>query len=244
MFRVIRLTSVLLVAAAGCANNPISLIIEHNNAPEEGCAVKADTDQYVPEGFLDVTDIGRPLSARYLFTPGVRSGLTGSTTTPTDNVIIVEGAKVALTATNNDRSKAVVTALAGMTLDKADRKTSASVDPGSPTALIFELVDSAQVAALQSILTDNESVQVIAEVRVYGNVEGTDIESPPFNYPLTVCKGCLVEQLGDCAALPAGFMGDGGGTCGLEQDGALQCCDSGVAGAKPVCPAVGPAAMP
>jgi hypothetical protein len=230
-------------ALSGCADNSGSLIIRQNNVPEEGCAVPGDLgDKYRSGGQLDVSDPGPGFVAPlgYLFTPGVQSALLENKANPSDNVVIIEGATIELRAVNSARSEAVIAAIGAET--KRDQRTSGSITPGGTIGMGFEIIDDSQALALRGAVNNGESVQIVAEVRIYGSVEGTYVESNRFAYPVTVCKGCGFQNVGNCSDIPAGSTGAPGGICRPMADGFLQCCTA--PDGKAVCPAVGTMPMP
>jgi hypothetical protein len=224
--------------AAGCAENPLSIQIRQNNAPDpdEGCISKAEADTPgQPKGVLDVADVGLIFDLGYTMLPQVVNGQAANSANPNDNVFIVEGAKVELTAVNSDASRTFISGLGD--LARVDVKTSGSISPGGGVAgLVVGIIDDTQAVAMRGLLQPNTAVQVVADVIIYGNVEGSYIESSHFYYPITVCHGCLTRDLGDCSTVLASYVPAGGGICGARQDGYLECCTS--SGAL-VCPAVG-----
>jgi hypothetical protein len=76
---------------------------------------------------------------------------------------------------------------------------------------------------------------VTAEVVVFGDLNGGDVESVPFFYPVDVCDGCLKIDRGPCSGLPDDFEPEQGGECNPLQDAAADCCTD--ADGDDVCPA-------
>jgi hypothetical protein len=77
---------------------------------------------------------------------------------------------------------------------------------------------------------------VLANVEAFGDLQGTEIVADPYQYPVTICNDCVVNNLGACSALPVGTIARTGNPCNPFQDGIVDCCE-GTNG--PVCPAVG-----
>ncbi len=63
---------------------------------------------------------------------------------------------------------------------------------------------------------------------MFGDLDGSDVESDPFIYPVEVCNGCMLIDNGDCAGLGDDFEGaQGGNPCNPLQDVPVDCCTSG-----------------
>jgi hypothetical protein len=75
--------------------------------------------------------------------------------------------------------------------------------------------------------------QALATIVVYGDLDGEEVESPPFIYPVTLCNDCVVRVLGSCP-LPVGTDVLPGNACNRFQDGVVDCC---TAGTSLLCPA-------
>jgi hypothetical protein len=226
-----------MLVAGSCADNQWSIIIRQNQAPETGCVVSGDLQSaYRPSGVLDIGDFGTDVNIGYVFTPVVSSGLRANINQPNDNIVIIEGAHVTLRSDGSELSNQAITALEGQSLTRRDHKTSGSIDPQGSLGMLFFAIDDGQAVALRDVVEPDAAVQLIASVSVYGYVDGSSVESPEFDYPITVCEGCLVSNFGDCSALPTSFQGSPGGECNPFQDVPLGCCT--VSGSS-VCPAIG-----
>lgn len=77
--------------------------------------------------------------------------------------------------------------------------------------------------------------QVIVRVVVFGKIDEVDIESPPFDYPVLLCEGCLLANFGSCESLTNDVEIPTGDECGPLQYGTLACCTT--AGGGVLCPA-------
>jgi hypothetical protein len=62
---------------------------------------------------------------------------------------------------------------------------------GGLTASIYTLIDFEQSMALAAGMTAGEQIQVVGASRVFGEIDGNGVDSPFFNYPITLCIGCL-----------------------------------------------------
>lgn len=231
----------LLIAAAlgalavGCVGHDADagMRILFNAAPGERCAVDGATDTFVSNGTIDsVSRFG------YVFTPIVINDLVtveGELLAP--KTIFIEGANVDIAFYDADTFSS--SDFDGSLLSFSV-PSSGSIEPnGGRAAFAFEIVPPDLLTAMSPALLATPSRVTTLDVRVqmFGTRGGGSITSQQFRYPVQVCAGCLVADLGACAALAPGYMGATGGTCNPAQDGFLECCDDFA-----VCPAMGPAA--
>ncbi|MBK8479745.1 MAG: hypothetical protein IPL40_00995 [Proteobacteria bacterium] len=79
------------------------------------------------------------------------------------------------------------------------------------------------VAATPDTATLRSGPIVTATVRAYGDHNGSRVTSYDFVYPVTLCSGCLVQELTDCpaAGVEAALQPS---LCGDPQDGPVSCC--------------------
>ena len=110
------------------------------------------------------------------------------------------------------------------------------------TAFTFEAIPLSvlsTIAASGQLQQPNDRGQIDVKVTVFGQMDGSTVESEEFSFPVFVCRGCLVNDLGDCANLGAGFSTDNQGFCDPNrfQDAVVDCCKSG---GQLICPAEGP----
>jgi hypothetical protein len=125
-------------------------------------------------------------------------------------------------------------------LDKINSRFAGSLMPGGTLGAGFTIIDASQLEILAPLVAGRD-IEVVARVVVYGDVEGDTVESKPFDYPVTICNGCLVTSLGECSSLPSDVTGqaDEGALCTPGNNGRVQCCNSG---GFATCPAQGTAA--
>jgi hypothetical protein len=86
------------------------------------------------------------------------------------------------------------------------------------------------VELARRLLATNEidvtpSLTVNLRIQAFGKTTTRDIESDPFDYPVSVCAGCLVANVASCpyTSPPANT----GNPCNIAQDGYVDCCTSG-----------------
>jgi hypothetical protein len=227
------------IGGVGCSADFPSLYIQQNQVPETGCVVSAGGTVFLSEGLLDTNDDPNgALNLGYVFTPLIVNAIAGDAAHPTLHLAFLTGADVEILPSGSARSQELVTALGAAGLAKHTVRFTATVKPGGNVAMVFHLTDLETTTAIRNQLSANEVVQTIVRVTVSANIDGGTATSYPFEYPLSFCVGCLVQDLGPCAGLPAGFTGAVGGQCNRLQDAPLECCDNFA-----VCPAAAPAML-
>jgi hypothetical protein len=238
MIRVAAITTLLALFA--CADNQ-TVIIVRNIDPDDSCTVSPATDLSVPRGFLDVTPIlpNGVINPGYLFTPEMRNITAAPAVTPSRpgnpnaHIFYLKGVDVRILAGPDSSSEAVVTALSAAGLASRTLRLGTAIEPNAQVALGFEVIDTPMLEAMEGAVVGQ--TQVVARVVAFGDMDGNDIETPPFDYPIVLCNGCLINDLGPCSLLPSSVDPQIGGACGPVQDGALDCC---VSGTEAICPAV------
>lgn len=234
----------LTVGAAGCTDN-FSVILTGNSPSATVCGGDTSVRALI-NGTLDVTSPlpDGTLNPGYALTPiaqsGIQSGSAGSGTNagnPNAHLVIVQGADIELLSDGTAGSDRVVAALAGAGLASRRQRFTVTLQPGGVSGLAFPVLDARQTAVLSQAVVGNEFIDVITRSKLFGSVDTGDFESLPFDYPITLCRGCLIQNVGNCAAYPANMKFDTGGVCGPAQDKPLSCCNS--TGGATLCPAVG-----
>jgi hypothetical protein len=208
-----------LALAAGCTTESgESMVILHNQVPGEGCILSGDpADTFVSRGVIDVA-----ASEGYVFTPVVESRIARN-----DRLIALRGADVELSFPDS------FSADVDEGLIRFSQAFSGTIDPLGTVGLGFVIIPRGLLDEIAGRLNGG-SVQVTAEVVVFGDLDGSDVESVPFIYPVDVCEDCLKIDRGECSALPDDFEAEQGGACNPLQDDVADCCTSdGV----DVCPA-------
>ncbi len=228
-----------VATGGGCADDNLSLQIIHNQAPDSMCQTKPnEADPYLPHGSVE---LGR---GGYLLTPLLHSNLASRMGNTAASIIQLHTATTEIIAVDSDDSRTVVGKLGGMA--GRTRYISGVVDPGGLTSTGFEAIDIAQANALATAVAVGQSVEIIVKVIVHGEASGTNVDSQPFLYPITLTNGGEgggQVNLGPCSNLPSGFTGNTSGCFGNGQDGGfIECCTS--PGGVPMCPAVGTMAAP
>jgi hypothetical protein len=223
----------ILLAAGGCAADP-ELFLMKNVVPGTNCVATTMGDT-LSHGELDVSG-----GQGYVFTPVLRSSAVSNGTDRNSGIILINGANVELIAANSVESQTLISTLAGQGNAKRSVSFSAAIEPAGDSGASYELIDSTQAKAIAAAIGQN-TVQVIARTSGLGTLNDYSIESNKFDYPISLCSGCLLQDLGDCATLPMGTHATSGGVCNPLQDpatgdGILQCCDDATTG-QLKCPA-------
>lgn len=212
-----RLALTLLLTSACADGGDEGFHIVHNLAPPSDCTYSPG-GPFMSSGLMDVNS-----PQPYVFTPEIESRITVvDNQNIAQRTIVLRGARIE-----------VQNAQTGATLGKLTSLFSASLTPGGKVAVAFDII-TPEMAAMAGASGDTR-VQLVAKITAYGALGGSDeIDSVPFQYPVTVCDGCILDIAGTCP-LPFGSTVIDTRTCHEFQDGRVTCCtDNG----ELVCPAV------
>lgn len=231
----IALAGALVVLGAACTDGGDPLIILQNQVPGEGCTISASqSDSFISRGLIDTqADTG------YIFNPIVQNNSVDvATSTAPPRIATIQGAEVSLTL-QSGFSVSVDGSLLHFT-----RKFGGTIQPdGGTTAFSFVILDKALLDAIGgSLAVGDDPVEVDAKITVFGNQNGTSVESQPFYYPILVCNGCMQRTVGTCDTLASDFVPSTGGQCNALQDFYTDCCTA--ADGSLTCPAAAPVATP
>jgi hypothetical protein len=190
------LTAVLGTLAAGCVAGDPTLSILYNTMPGAECSVSATGTSQLPDGWLDLAPPEEEPLRGYTFTPVVRNSASAVSGSPNLRSVQLGGADTELLAGPTSRSADLVSGLGNA--GQRSVLFSGLVQPNSGQAgLRYLVIDNEQAALLAGALAENEEVQLLARTRVFGKMDGSEIVSPWYDYPITLCKGCL-EEPGPC----------------------------------------------
>lgn len=213
-----------------CADNDQSIYIRHVMAPPTnrtngGCSYQADPSQpALFEGRLDVA-IARSYTMVILVGGQFVTRGDSLTARAEPNKTHLNGAVVKVTDPN------------GATIGEFTAIGSGFVDQAESNTASFGLI---QITAIDSTTIDRLGVTadtpklVIANVRVFGKtLGGVDVESGEFQYPIRVCRGCLIDfSKGDDPAttgldcnleIDANATGQTQAPCNIGMDEATPC---------------------
>ena len=215
-----------IFAALGCTSDAgTTLLVTKNTVPGNNCVIEVSTSTFIARGRIDVN-----AESGYLFTPEVQNIATSAMGDP-ERIVIVEGANVDLEFSGSLSAADFDAGLVSFSVGFAG-----PVEPnGGTSTFAFDIIPYQLLVDLRDELGAGNRTLVTAKVSVFGTLEGGDVESNTFSYPVDVCNGCLKSVVGECAALPTGFQAQTGGICQPLQDGFLECCtNNGVE----ICPAI------
>ncbi len=171
----------------------------------------------------------------YLLNPLIESEITATTMSQTlQRTIVLQGADVNVSVASATVGGTPTT----ITLTGADAnfKSLFSGTLGPNPSLTAVGMDLIPVSTLNSILqqaspgTKSFSAEVVATVTIFGLLGGDRVQGVPFQYPVTLCNDCVLNDKGPCPQTATNL----GNACNPYQDGIIDCCE-GSGGL--VCPA-------
>lgn len=252
-----------LAAGAGACvadSGDEGFVVRNNLAPNEGnCAFTASTSSpFVSRGTLTSR-----ATSPYILTPLIESRITAAMGQENLRTVALMGAKVDLAigpitvedaggnvtftcaaeGPNACFSEGERLSLAGSGLTKFRTPFAAPLPPnGGLASAVFDLVPTTTVSEIERKVGalaagSRMNALVVATATIYGRLGGSDLDGLPFDYPVTVCSDCVVNDLGPCGSLSADFEPRTGNPCNPFQDGVVDCCTG--AGGALTCPAVG-----
>jgi hypothetical protein len=208
------------VAVFACSEDRAFYIVQ-NQVPQKGCVIPADdtSSVYRAEGVLDVS-----LGSGYRLYPLLRNDLpvkkpqSSMSSAAEPNLLRLLQFDVVLDLGGSGLSippelTAFSRPTSGILFPGGDRKSS-SVEI-FPDALVSQI--KLPAGATPTVLA---RVTAVAE-----SGDGDRVESLPFDYPVTLCNGCLVSVLKTCPTAEELTTLDSN-VCGRPQDGPLVCCPS------------------
>lgn len=181
--------------------------------------------------------------APYLLEPLIESRITAVMGQELQKTILIEGADIHLSVpsvTVTNASNQTTTPTVTLTGADAAFKSlfSGSVMPNGgvtnvgvnliPTTVINQIVQQSGATS-----ADRLHAEVVAEVNVYGSLGGDTVKALPFQYAVTVCNDCVINNIGMC---PATGTVRPGNPCNYFQDLPVDCCTEPTSGAL-TCPA-------
>jgi len=240
-----------LVFVGGCvaASGDESFIVRSNLAPAVGAACEFTPSVDAPSIARGQLFLDSPTP--YVFNPLLESRITAAQGKESLRTIIVTGANVDLQIGPTERIDAAGNVTIDDTVATASFK-SLFTTPLPPNGGLatgqFDLVPLSAVSELRAHLGaigsgEHVHSQVIATATILGDYYGDEIESSPFQFPVTLCNDCVVNDLGDCATLQMSTTVRPGNACNVFQDGIVDCCED-LTNNTFICPAIGGAPPP
>ncbi len=221
----------LVAGFAACAQDggDKTVLITNNMAPADMCLLTpSEAGPFLAAGTLDLAGSGS-----YLFFPLIKN-LTSSNdgTLLSNRTFFAEAFRITLTSSDSGTQAAIADA------DSYTALTGFSVAPdNSLFGASIQVLSRDVVDVLKARLARFERTSILASVEVIGKLSGDQVSSNAFAFPITVCVGCLVTDLGPCDMLDSAFtVTSPGNSCNPGQDQAVQCCSTPQGN---VCPAIG-----
>jgi len=238
----------LVASLAACGRVPGQFEILQNQAPQPPCMITTDPSVYNGEGRLDLSLVSAGAESAYLMFPLVVNNLPAAMAGgPDGNEIDVHSFAVDIGPSKQGYLPPGVQMLFD-TLNQMPNSADYSLLHYSlPWAVTISsgggkaatIVDAFPVQLAQRVLATGDvgisstSMVVNIRVRVFGTTNTQDMESDPFDFPVAVCNGCLVNNVLPCPYTSAPTFG--GNACNIAQDEPVDCCS--LNGAL-VCPAI------
>ena len=145
--------------------------------------------------------------AGYLLTPLIQSRIEATVGHELERTIHLEGANIILSTVGSDGKLVQVAKFTSL--------FSGSLKPQSTVNVAFDLIPAAS-------LNVGANTEFNANVTVFGTLGGGRVDAEPFDYPVTVCTNCIINNLGTCAT--AATATNKGNPCNPFQDGVVDCC--------------------
>jgi hypothetical protein len=221
------LLSALLVA--GCTNDDQSLTISRFvtiTASGGGCVADPATTTNTDSGLLDVqlAQMLQPMQG-YILAPVVRNNLISmmTATSPELNNVYINSFDVELKQNKGDT---FLNGLAASSLKFNIPSAAGLAQPGmGQVAALIEVIPAGYVSMLQNVTSMPSIDPIIVHIRANGAHSGVTLSSSWSDFPVYLCAGCLLNNLGACPAtggFPAAQIHNG--SCYPQQDGVLSCC--------------------
>jgi hypothetical protein len=219
----------LSIVGTACTDAGSPILIMQNQVPGADCVVPSGLGgEYNPRGRIDTN-----ASAGYLLTPLVQNVANTEGVEEHLRMAFIEGADIDLSV--QEGGPAVTASLS------FSKRFSGTIQPnGGLSSFAFTVIPLEVLADLAEGLTEpTQLVEVMVDVKIYGNIAGGDVSTPVFSYAVDVCNGCMKNNVGACADLSDSFVAMEGGVCVDLQDSTLDCCTT--ADSQELCPAESPA---
>jgi hypothetical protein len=209
-------------------NGGEGFIILNNTAPPAGMCLLTGA---LGQPFISHGEISTLSPSGYLFTPLIQSKLATVNMSDTTKTILFNGANIELTveAMTIQHADGTFTKPTPPTLEGTDGKFQAlfsgSLTPGGTANVSFEIIPVSTIAAIVQAAaiapTDKMSAEVKAIIKPFGTAGGDRIDGTQFQYPVTVCNDCIVDDHGACPLTGTVRLGN---ACQPFQDEPVDCC--------------------
>jgi len=223
----------LVGSVLACGRVPGQFSIVNNQIPLEGCVIPTNETIYQGSGVLDLSLVRPGALTAYMFFPLLRNNLEGNASGVDTNEIHLKSfaIDVSLRGPAQPQTQALFDGLAANDpMGLAHFKMDWSGSVGSGGGEISAAVTAFRTELASLILGTQEvglspSLGVNLRVRAFGSTTVADIESDPFDFPISLCAGCLIANLQPCPYTAAPV--NEGHACNVAQDAPVDCCLSG-----------------
>ncbi len=195
----------VMALAHGCAEQPTMILIIGAGKPLSSCSAPSAPSEFLTSGVIDVS-----FATGYIMTPFVQN-----VTTSSENVgaqgkqsnqnaavwegLSIEGNRVILTRAQVEFS--FLTELPASVMDvfrSFDLPIGGTVlDPaGGGMMLPVTTMNSFHVETLRSVVQPGQQALMMVSLRFFGvTTSDSKVESNLFKFPITICNGCLYDQV-------------------------------------------------
>ncbi len=231
--RTARSLAVFLLLLGGCEQNSASLIILQNQIPGEGCGSggTGDDTSYRTQGTLDVAwYLQKHQPAYYDMYLLVKNNLqsTESDYGVEENCLTIRNALV-------DLDLGSLSQYVESTLTRYKVPVSLSICPEEQRVVTVRVVVPQVVELIAPRVPEGTQLMAVATVALEADRGSYTIESNELSYPIFICNGCLVRNVGLCDSPVVPDEPAAGNPCNPSQDDPIDCCTSG---SDLICPAV------
>jgi hypothetical protein len=225
--RPLLLTFAPIVILGACAKNgDEGFVILNNSTAAQGttCVLTGMPGQpFTASGTISTIS-----PSGYLASPLVQSNITAMSGQEAQRTIFLEGAIVQLSVPTQPSMISLSSSEAAFRVP-----ASASLPPNGGTVNVsFDLVPESVIQKVAALGGTSTRVEVDATVTMFGQLAGDTIQALPWQYSVTVCNDCVVNNAGPC---PVTTTVRTGNPCNPFQDGIVDCCTNGT---TLVCPAM------
>jgi hypothetical protein len=232
-----------LVLLASCGRVPGQFEILNDQLPlaaGSGCSIPVNPNMYRGQGILDLSIVRADFPTAYYVFPLLENNLPASTSGSLDpNEIQLSGFNIDVAPLGNTQPQAVLDAFSSVPSYDVHYQVPWSGGIGSGGGQLSAFAAAFPVPLAEALLASGAiasgpSLDVDLTVQAIGTTNsGQDMTSDPFHFPVQVCDGCLVANVGPCPfAMPPPNPGN---ACNPAQDDPVDCCTSN---GSLICPAL------
>jgi hypothetical protein len=186
-----------VLSVGACTDAGRVLFIVQNNVPEPqpvGCTIQGSLNsQFRQSGAVDLTN-----SSFYQLTPVMMNLAARVSGDDSKRVAIVQGAEVSIEVPAGSNIDL------GANSQRTLRFTGAVFPDGGTTGFAIELLSEAMLEAIANSVTlaEKDRVSLVVEITAFATMDGNEVESERFFFPLDVCDGCLLRVADSCDITP------------------------------------------